>query len=163
MKASHVSSEFWAIVGVGVSLALLIIGMGTFMVTDHSSMRAEMRSIRTDLGSEIGMLRADNRDDHIAIRNDLGSEISMLRSDNRDDHIAIRNDLGNEISMLRADNRDDHIAIRNDLGSEISMLRTDNRDDHIAIRDDIEALGGRMGYVEGRLGIPPVDVGPEAP
>ena len=43
------SKEFWAIIGVGVANGLLVVALGTLMVSEHASLRDDMRLIQTQL------------------------------------------------------------------------------------------------------------------
>lgn len=54
------SQEFWAIIGVGISIATLIVGLGAFMVTAHAGINSRLDAMQLEMGamqvelSEIG-------------------------------------------------------------------------------------------------------------
>ena len=43
------SREFWAIIGVGVSISTLIVGLGALMVTAHAGINARLDAMQVEL------------------------------------------------------------------------------------------------------------------
>ena len=43
------SQELWAIIGVGNSIATLIVGLGAFMVTAHAGINSRLDAMQTEL------------------------------------------------------------------------------------------------------------------
>lgn len=53
------SREFWAIIGVGVSIATLIVGLGALMVTAHAGINARLDAMQaelTDIGQRVAYI-----------------------------------------------------------------------------------------------------------
>ena len=60
------SREFWAIIGVGVSISTLIVGLGALMVTAHAGINARLDAMQvelTDIGQRVAYIegRLDNQ------------------------------------------------------------------------------------------------------
>ena len=54
---------------------------------------------------------------------------------------------------LRTEMREGFQAIRADMRDQLKAIRADMRSEHEVIRNDIHDLNGRLGRVEGQLGV----------
>jgi len=53
------SQEFWAIIGVGISIATLNVGLGALMVTAHAGINARLDAMQmelTDIGRRVAYI-----------------------------------------------------------------------------------------------------------
>ena len=76
-----------------------------------------------------------------------------LRAEMREGFQAIRAEMRDQFKAFRVEMRDQLKAFRVEMQSEHEAIRNEMRSEHEVIRNDIHDLNGRLGRVEGQLGV----------
>ena len=122
------------------------------MRTGIKTQREEMRSDRLALSGEI-----------TSLRDEMKSEMSSLHEEMRSDRLA----LSGEMTSVRDEMKSELSSVRDEMKTELSSvygevasLRGDmqlgfdsTRSDFTAVRTEMHEMNGRLGRVEGHLGI----------
>ena len=85
--------------------------------------RAEIGSVRAELGKEIGSVRSELNEEIGSVRSELGKEIGSLRAELGKEIGSLRAELGKEIGSLRAELSKEIGSVRTELGKEIAEVR----------------------------------------
>ncbi len=112
---------------------------------DHfrSELKSEIGLLRSELKSEIGSLRSELKSEIGSLRSELKSEIGSLRSD----LASLRSDLGSEVGSLRADLKFEVGALRSEFTTEV---RKQTRQLFVAL---ITVVATIFGLIAGLLGL----------
>ena len=85
--------------------------------------RAEIGSVRAELGKEIGSVRSELNEEIGSLRTELGKEIGSLRTELGKEIGSVRTELGKEIGSVRTELGKEIGSVRTELGKEIAEVR----------------------------------------